>query len=472
MDLKRLILALASFAYALPAQAQLVAFVSSDDAPVTKMWKAEQLPFLEELAAEHEIELRVIDVAKQGAPSEVAITPLIVFQNHRGRSTYQGRSSNRTRIRNFVRTSSVITQSSESWSREQIPVWKCGRSQVAAPLKITALSGTPPDGFDASEFLAASQRAIVAGLDRFKLAERIQLGRSDRTFYFDFYPHRSEGGEFYVSISLFSQFHCKEAIFASGDSISGTWDERERVFAEAARALEEATIRLMRESELGDAFDCITAKSEVASWAQLNLELPSKPEGVSLSSGAIELPRSWRVTAAEENAPARVLFRFPPPLDGTAGEVGQLAGTLELGEGSKLHGASGSLVVEVDSVTLGVVDLDQVVKSVVMLDAKKYPQAKFEFGAALSQEGPLEFGRQCKTLIAGTFTMKGESIPIEVTAIWEPIVDASGAPRLVVDGAFSIRLLKPFGIKGPDGPSPARDTLRFNFALRLAPADE
>ncbi|MEM9597803.1 MAG: hypothetical protein AAGD06_26285, partial [Acidobacteriota bacterium] len=41
------------------------------------------------------------------------------------------------------------------------------------------------------------------------------------------------------------------------------------------------------------------------------------------------------------------------------------------------------------------------------------------------------------------------------------LVAEDGAPRLRVRASFRIRLEDPFGILGPDGPSPANDTLVF-----------
>ena len=51
-----------------------------------------------------------------------------------------------------------------------------------------------------------------------------------------------------------------------------------------------------------------------------------------------------------------------------------------------------------------------------------------------------------------------------------PIINSTGEVRLLMTGSFSIRLLEPFEIYGPDGPAPANDTLLYDFVLPLAPA--
>jgi hypothetical protein len=48
----------------------------------------------------------------------------------------------------------------------------------------------------------------------------------------------------------------------------------------------------------------------------------------------------------------------------------------------------------------------------------------------------------------------------------EPIMDADGRPRLLVNGSFKIDL-RTFNIEGADGPAPARHTLVFDLNLIL-----
>lgn len=451
-------------------ESTLVAFFDSKDAVATATWKDSESEFLTQLAAQHELQLEWIDIEERGAPPEVTITPLLVFQNARGRSVYQGRASNRTRIENFVRTSRVIPQAAELWKREDLLVWQCGRAQVAAPLKITALSGEQPEGYSELEFQREAKASIAAALGSFELRNEVVLQRSDRTFYCDFYPYRDAEDRLFLSVALFSQFHCKEAIFTSEEPIFGSYADRGDVFAYATRVLLKALLHEMRASTRGDAFDCVDSSTKVSSWADLGLTLPQASERTGTVDASLELVRNWRVADAAEGAPPRLTFRFPAPLDGTSGQVETLRGSLRLGEDNQLEGATGELTVDVESITLGVEDLDQVVKSVVMLNAKKFPEASFRMQGFSVIEGRLQYGSQVRATVTGTFVMKGKEIEIAVPSIWEPVVNADGESRLLVNGTFTIRLLEPFGIKGPDGPSPQKDTLNFFFAVELEPA--
>ena len=64
----------------------------------------------------------------------------------------------------------------------------------------------------------------------------------------------------------------------------------------------------------------------------------------------------------------------------------------------------------------------------------------------------------------------GFEIPLEVSGEIEPVIGKDGAPRLRVSVTARIRLADPFKIVGPDGPTPANDTLIFylNFLMKEA----
>ena len=63
--------------------------------------------------------------------------------------------------------------------------------------------------------------------------------------------------------------------------------------------------------------------------------------------------------------------------------------------------------------------------------------------------------------------MKKEN-PVEVVAQITPIIGADGELLLQVSAAFSLNVVDNFGIKGPDGPSPARKMMQFdlNFLMK------
>ncbi|MEL6986048.1 MAG: hypothetical protein AAFO29_26700, partial [Actinomycetota bacterium] len=67
----------------------------------------------------------------------MGITPLVAYQNHRGRSIYQGRYATLDRVKNFVRTSRFLPQGDEPLVRGGLPVWDLGQAKVGTPVKVT-----------------------------------------------------------------------------------------------------------------------------------------------------------------------------------------------------------------------------------------------------------------------------------------------------------------------------------------------
>ena len=109
-----------------PRGGTLIIFLGADDAYPTAGLRAlldDYRALGEELDVD--LQLRTLD---GGAPAQIVITPLVVFQNHRGRSIYQGRYDTLDRVRNFVRTSRVIPQSKQRLDRRDTLLWSEGRA--------------------------------------------------------------------------------------------------------------------------------------------------------------------------------------------------------------------------------------------------------------------------------------------------------------------------------------------------------
>jgi hypothetical protein len=67
----------------------------------------------------------------------------------------------------------------------------------------------------------------------------------------------------------------------------------------------------------------------------------------------------------------------------------------------------------------------------------------------------------------GAFGMRGRSVPLRVRATFEPVIGWDGEARLSFTADWRLRLREAFGIFGPDGPSPANDTLLFHCTPEL-----
>jgi polyisoprenoid-binding protein YceI len=457
--------------FAAPETEQLIVFVQPGLSEVDRVFQSEQLPAIREVASLLGVPLNLV-AAGGGAPAEIAVTPLIVFQNHRGRSLYQGRTTTPGRVRNFIRTSRFVPQGEAPNRREQIPVWQNGRSRVWAPLKVSAVTGTQPAGYAHEAFLEEALASIARGLAHFKTQPVVDLGRADRGFYMDFYPWLSPDGTLYLSLALYSQFDCETPIFEKKqDPLTGPWKSRRELFRQAATLMEAAVVRQIGSPASGDAFDPVAAAVPRLSWEAIGFPLPAAPARAAAGSTAdVALVRAWTLEGPGPEDPPLIQFRFPAPLDHYTGEVKAAAGRVSLPETLAVDGTTG--FVEVDTrraVTLGEPVLDEAVRGSALLGARTFPRARFDIETVSGDGEPIAYGRLSPAAVAGTFTLKGTSVPLSVVAEFEPVIGADGAPRLLVRSAFQIDL-RTFDIEGADGPEPAKYTLLLDVNLKLRPA--
>ena len=459
-------------AHANAAQAsaeQLIVFVQTNASAVDAAFQTEILPKLREMTKDMGIPITVRE-ATDGVPKEVAITPLIVFQNARGRSIYQGRTTTIERIRSFVRTSRFIPQGTDLFVRKNTPVWRTERALIVAPVKITPLEGAMPPGHDHAAFDARARRWIEKGFSDFKTQSTVRAGRADRSFYMDFYPWLSKQGELFVNVALFSQFHCKKPVYRPERPFSGPWKSRKQIFARAAAALEEAVARQIRELADGDGFDPVSRGVALRTWSDLGLSLPKSGNNQKTKPVVrLEiLPLKWTLQAPGPDDPPAVQFRFSSPLDAYFGVAGVVRAEFHMVKAKTVKGAKGYIEVDPRSISMGIKDLDKVIQQSTYLHSAKFPVARFEIDVVGTEQDVLAYGRQTFAEVAGRFTMKGTTVPMTVRAEIEPVVGADGQPRLLTRGAFRIDL-ETFSIEKADGPTPQNRTLLFEVNLKLKP---
>lgn len=458
----------ASAGFVQASEEALVVFVQPQaevDAAFISGW----LPAADSLAQSLGIELKTIEV-EAGVPEGIDLTPLFVYQNHLGRSVYQGRWKTLGRLRNFVRTSRSIPQGEALLDREGVLVSEVEAMKVVASLKITEPAGSPPENFDYAQFLEKSRAAIATGAELFEQADQAQLTRTDRTFYMDYYPFVADDGTFSVRTALFSEFHCKESIYESAEAFSAPWDLRAEAFAKATLDLERAIGSAMNETEYGDGFTPVAASVARVSWDDLGLELPPAPQRDSRNSGGVKLVQKW--TVGYRNAMSPILFRFPPPLDKYTGEATEVSGSLQLSEDFSLATVAAAFEVETSSVSMGEKDLTAMVRGPNYLKMKAFPKAVFAVESVSSDARPLEFGRLSNCEVQGTLTIKGLSVPVTLRAQVEPFVEEDGKPALDVKAAFTLNTMKPWKFVGPlEGIPPANETLLFDINLVMIPAE-
>ncbi len=454
-----------------PERGVLVVFTQPGASKVAAHFDDNALEPIREAAAALEVPVHVVD-ARGGVPAEVKLTPLLVYQNHRGRSVYQGRYATVERVATFLRTGRYHPQQPVDLVRQNTPIWQRGRMKIATPIKIAALTGTLPEGHDPERFTQRARAAVLQGFEKLTDAEEVRLGRADRLYYLDFYPWRSEDGALYLSVRLYSQFHCEEPVFTlPGEKLNDRWEKHEELFTRAALVLEQAMRDDMARSTIGDGFDPVPAEVATISWEALGLELPAAPEKtVQVPDGTGALAREWRVVPASPTEPAMIQYHFAPPLESYTGEVVGMRGELRLGADGALAETRGRFIAETASVRTGVEDLDTIIKSGFVLAVDDYPESTFTLERLETDGTTVRFGESVTGTMYGTFTLKEHSIPLEARTVLEPTVTVDGAPRLSLRASFTLRI-DTFGLDGPDGaPEPARSTVLVDVRALLEPA--
>ncbi len=448
---------------------QLIVFTQPDASAVAESFQREHLPAIESLADDMGVELKVVDVAA-GVPRDVGITPLIVYQNHRGRSIYQGRYATPMRIKNFIRTARHVPKADAALTLTDLYTHDLGRATVGSPIKITDLAGAVPEGFDQAAFKKQMHAALAEGFERFKPVASADFARTDRLFYMDLYPYRSDDGKLFIGIALFSQFHCHDPVFIQTDEpVTGSWDDRAAVFADAARALEEQVAHQIAQSAIGDGFDVISPTVPTETYEQLGLPLPPKPAGaVAQAPIDTELPTRWTVDTAAAQSEAMIQFAFAPPLDGYAGEVTQLTGSLNLGTDA-LSQTTGKLTVQTNSLTMGEEDLDAHIHDG-LLFVVEHPSAHFTVTAIQTDHTTIEWAQITPIVLHGKFTLMDQTIDLAVPASIETYITDDGSPRLELIGAWQLQINDTWGLEGPPGPAESQNTMDFRCRIVMKPA--
>jgi len=448
-----------------PDSGQLIVFVQPNLSAVDDDFQQRLLPEIRKLADAMGVSVHVVD-ARKGSPAEVTLTPLIIYQNHRGRSVYQGRKTTSARIRNFMRTSRFVQQGQELNRRENIPVWPQGRNRVWAPLKVAPVSGTRPYDYNHDAFVAEALKSVAKGFKKFRIQKKVELDRADRGFYMDFNPWLSDDGTLFITVVVFSQFDCMKPVFSK--KIIGPWKNYQELFSQASEAGEDAVVRIAADPASGDSFDPVKKNIPTKTWEQIGFPLPPAPKvktaGVAVSA---VVPQKWVLTDSGPDDPPMIQFRFPAPLDNYAGEVKSGRGEFSLSKNRMVSGARGFIEIDTrGNITMGDARLDEAITGSMMLYTKKFPAARFDIEEISDDGQPIAYGRLSPAFVAGKFMLKGKSIPLTSITELEPIMGEDGRPRLLVSGSFKIDL-RTFNIEGADGPAPARHMLLFDLNLIL-----
>ncbi|MEM8901974.1 MAG: hypothetical protein AAGC85_27955 [Bacteroidota bacterium] len=439
----------------LAQEQQLIVFYQEAD----QHFLENTLPKVQAYAEEKGIQLEKRGIG-EGLPAGITATPAIIYQNAKGRSTYASRYMEFSTIENFIRTSRVVPQKKANIQLEKVFVWKNGRTQIVAPLKLTDVRGKLPTGFNEPEWKNNLISELEENFQQFSITKTVNLSRTDRQFYLDIHPYFQKDGKLWLSMEIYSQYSCKDPIYSNfGRPLAS--------LKEVASTFEQEVLKAMTASQIGDAFSPVSDEVAVKSWEELGLALP-KADQKSLASfqEAPELPASWIFgQALEEDIPI-VQFRFRAPLDRYVGEIRKIDGSLNWDANTK--SLQGQFIADMQSLTMGMESFDYNVLNK-YVKAYRFPNSSFEFSSEVPVE-EIAFGETLPLRVKGTFELMRRKEEVEVVAQLTPVLEEAGNPLLLVSASFELNVVDDFRIKGPDGPDPARKMMEFdlNFLMKAS----
>ena len=409
-----------------------------------------------------------IELKGQNAlPEELTVTPMLIYQNHQGRAIYQGRYTTLNRVRNFVRLQRQHHIPAQAYHKARMLERDWDRGKIFVDAKITPIKGEALDEAATTAFLEQAWTGIRSALKAFTWRDTTLVPPTALKFYFDFHPYRGKDGKVYVSYDLFSHYDCINPIYSVSGAKAAKQAKPEKAFAQAASALEKALMSQLQKSELGDAYWALPAKTQKISWEEFGYPLPPRPrkDRKQVGDEVPKLAKSWILSEPGEAHAPMLNFHFPPPLQQYAGEVPGLRGELELGEDFKLEKAKGRFTVDLNSVTMGIPELDSALyKKMFLVD--KFPTAELEFEGVTGDNGVLKWSRFNLVQIPAKLHFKGKTVEVLLPSQWEPVLKEDGQVYLHTKGFFKLDQLKEaFGLEQPPGPENANNSLVFHFDL-------
>lgn len=444
-------------------KSQLIIFYQSEN----QLFIKETLPKIKQYCTSKNIEL-VEKNAAEALPSELTSTPALVFQNSKGRSIYAARYSEFSTIENFIRTSRAFPQQQSLNLKKDVLTYQNGRMQVAAVVKITPLSGIVPSDFDAIVFDKKANKAINEAMQLFDCQKETYLKKTDRIYYLDFHPYIDNKGKLFLSYEMYSQFSCTVPVFSKIKMpLEGSLDNAETLFNQIGKTFEKEIVSQLKNATNGDAYEAISDKTPIATWEKLGLGISNNQE-ISTTKNDFsdkKIAKQWAFKGALDAETPMMAFHFQEPLDRYAGEVKQIKGSMQLNDNQEL--TKGFFEVGTSSLTMGIEDFDHKIHEK-YIKVGRFPKATFEFE---NQQIALAFGKTTDVNLPGKFTLMGKTIPLTMQTQLTPSFDSKGEQSLIAQATFSLNITDDFGIKGPDGPDPAKKTMNFflNFYCKNEP---
>lgn len=398
------------------------------------------------------------DIQKEGAPESINFTPQIVVHNSKGTSYYLGKYTNLGRIKNFKRTASVVEQKDKSDFLRDVLTHSNGKSDLMLKFKLTSVQGDTNADFVNKEFKKEVIKFLGKSSKAFEYQAEFEFqSKLDRKVYVDIHPYIN-GDDLYLSYALFSQYNCIDPILDNFSSSAKFSLKKGAIpaYKELFKRIEKDLYVFLKEDRHGYGFKAIESNVSREKWSKYVMEYTAK-KSTTARGQDLDISKDWRIVGQINPEVPLVSFHFLEPVDNYAGEVKLVQGSLSI---DSMDTCSAVIEVPLASVTMGDDFLDGEVHNS-KLKISNYPTAKvliknqylnnkIEWGVRSSFEWDFEL------------ELKGITMKIPFVGFLEPILNDAGDIQLIMDAGFTLtNLYERFGIKGPDGPQDASNTMKF-----------
>lgn len=416
---------------------------------------AEYLPELIEYATSDQIEV-VVKQSAQGVLASATCTPAIYFSTANDLKYFKGRYKELNRIKNFIRSSRSIPQSEAPDTIINCYTVRDGKMQYTMPIKVTPVEGTAKNIGLVSGSLDRLFKQDFSGASYKTLAIHPYFGRK---YYFDFHPF-VDGKKVYISVEVYSEFHCKKPIYRSETPLVAKVDALADLVLSAKREALHAMFQNIDHGKYGDAHQVVLENNSVLTPESLGIKRDAY-QNTSQAPFPAQLPDNWVFERAIN--PKTPIIQFGIPNTIYIGEISELSADLNL---STMQGHATALQ---STLFMGDDGLDASVQERIM--TKQFPSSTMRLNKVVKEPNtPINSYKTYEYLLMGELSFVGKTIDEEVLLNITPFMDEDNELKLYCNAEFKILLNRQFGIESGVGDSVEEDTVEFylNFVMKSA----
>lgn len=414
-------------------------------------------PSLENYAKENDITLKLQNV-KNGAPEGLVNTPSIHYYGNDKHTVFKGRYTEVQRIQSWITVSAIAPIKNKPFTVNNAFLGGLGNgNSYAFPIKVISSFSShlkQKSKITNEEIQEEFKKSFIAEKDALGFQEQVTLSYQNRKYYLDFYPYVSKD-KFYVTLKVFSEFHCKKHIFKTAVPLESGIKKWKNTVLEAKLLAISEIKKNISSGKTGDAHTAFSSKDYPV--------LSAKDFGLSEEQNTVDitflpLTNDWEFDS--EKGEGKLQFLVPNTI--YTGEIEEFKVSLELKE---MHGNARA---KLQTMNTGDVGLDYSILDRIL--AEKFSMSSIKFKETLLKPESLinNWDSYNYTMLCD-FTFAGKTVEETVDLVLTPIYnEEENKTELFCYAHFSIFMMRQFGIESGVGDSEEEDTVEFylNFKLK------